>query len=202
MNHPKRTGYTIHAKTTRLPNTSHLGYDKWKASRGDLVKSERGFGVVLGTVEGERKKYLLVVQFDECLTHAFELWLKPEEIQTCQANAIECVPAWAADPDFWKLPADMILNLLNYGTVGRGSFGHWRLTEAKLRAQIKVGKAYREAQNEGNMALLSIARGDTALPAHHARQAASAYHRMKRLEKIANKARDAYEMALQSERYK
>lgn len=83
----KQTGY--------LPNTSTLGYGKYKAQFGDVVLFTEANHVRIGRVIGRIKSaprigndpdlrgHLVVLTLGQNLTHAFERWVAPEDVIEC-----------------------------------------------------------------------------------------------------------------------
>lgn len=81
-----RTDIKTDKKLVKLPNASTLGFGKWKAQFGDVVRFEDENGTHIGRVAGRVKDngqvyVIVIVLFDAC--YVGERWVKPEEISYC-----------------------------------------------------------------------------------------------------------------------
>lgn len=212
--HPERKDFTIHTgKETRLPNTSHIGYDKAKAKRGDLIvwnTSASGFtedlaGIVLGTIERKKEKYLLTAVFSKDMGHIYQRWVAPEWVSRCRGNGIECVPAWASDPDFWALDPVTMIYLITYGVVNRNSFSYWKVVHEIRDYQLQIGEVCKKVRQYGDHAQNAVNDGYDKAAGRFAKQAVSLFHEVERLEekKLEANARyhEATQQKLHSKRY-
>lgn len=82
-------------KATHLPNASTLGFGLYRAKRGNWVQFADGSGAVLcGRVLGgvtangvaDRARYVEVIALLGCLDNPAIRWVRPEDIQRCEAN--------------------------------------------------------------------------------------------------------------------
>lgn len=92
-----RTDVTIDRKQVRCPNTSHGGYDKYKAQVGDIVLfNESGHSLVgrmIGRIVyappcGETpaiRNYILVIALSQDMTFSMERWVNPADVMRVQA---------------------------------------------------------------------------------------------------------------------
>jgi hypothetical protein len=135
---------TIDHRQVRLPNASHLGYDKWKAQRGDVIVYREGEGTrtgrVLGRVayappEGEIgaiTDHLYVLALSDDLSHAYIRWVDPADVVQCTP----CTPdraAWLALFFAADLPRDLP-DLCAYGIHADLSDDHrWPCTASVER---------------------------------------------------------------------
>lgn len=87
-----RTDCTRDNRATPLPNASHLGFDLWKAKRGNWIRFEHNgrilHGRVLGgvtTTGGDDKgtRYVECVALLGTLDNPSPRWVKPFEILQC-----------------------------------------------------------------------------------------------------------------------
>jgi hypothetical protein len=81
-----RTDVTTDKKLMKLPNASTLGFGKWKAQFGDMVRFTDENGNHMGRIAGRVKDggilyAIVIVLFDAC--YVGERWVKPEEITYC-----------------------------------------------------------------------------------------------------------------------
>src|ERR1700683_821816 len=70
-------------QVSRLPNATHLGYDKGKTQTGDIVRFIEGGTERVGRIIGRIKNSadtLCVAALSADLTSVMERWVKPEDI--------------------------------------------------------------------------------------------------------------------------
>ena len=125
-----RTDATIDGRQVRVPNASHLGYDKWTAQVGDWIvwtypdSQSDLIGRMTGRVHyapacGESAPiadWLEVLQLSDDHTHAYIRWIDPQWVTRVHANApdIQRFLSWFAGP----LPSREWLNgASEYGTL-------------------------------------------------------------------------------------
>lgn len=84
-----RTDCTRDNRATYLPNASHLGYDLWKAKRGNWVRFKRegmdgAHGRVIGRVHCEGKTYIEIVALLGNLDIPAIRWIEPSDVIQCR----------------------------------------------------------------------------------------------------------------------
>jgi|SRR5215469_4828237 len=114
--------FTLDNKAVRVPNASHLGFDKWKVKRGDVFTCDGNIiARSLGRIktcdnDGEDcRGWVCALVLGLSGSHAYVRWIDPASVR----QVIDCPSKLAAFFFAEKLPYDndMILNLAAYGTL-------------------------------------------------------------------------------------
>lgn len=124
-----RMDATIDGRFVRVPNATHLAYDKWKAQVGDWVRwdDDRGFsgiGRMIARVHyapalGDSpviNNWIEVLRLNADLTHAYPRWINPAWVRQVHAAVPDITRflAWFAGP----LPnRDQCIGMAQYGSL-------------------------------------------------------------------------------------
>jgi len=116
-----RTDCTRDNRATKLPNASHLGYDLWKAKRGNWIRyrtegAEGSHGRVLGRVHCEGETYVEIIALLGNLDCPAIRWIKPSDIVQCRANPPRAILEWICGE--WNV-ADVMARV-EYGYFPKG----------------------------------------------------------------------------------
>lgn len=115
-----RTDCTRDNRATKLPNASHLGFDLWRAKRGNWIRFDDGngekFGRVIGRVHCERKTYIEVCAMLGCFDCPAIRWIDPASVIQCRSAPPANIFAFITGE--WKNPADIIA-AIDYGFMNK-----------------------------------------------------------------------------------
>lgn len=128
---------TISQKKSRyLKNASTLGYGKYKVEPGDLITwcygddSVLHTGRVMGLVDAPARRtgvpehdaeavkgWLCVMRFDPDMTHAYPVWVNPDDVTSAKACPGGKLVAFLLSDEFQTMEIDDLLFLSRYGTL-------------------------------------------------------------------------------------
>lgn len=128
-----RTDAKISNRKVYLPRASTIGYGKYEAKRGDLIVYEehdndggvhnRRMARVLGTVDAPgvcgnppTKNHLFVLALADDGHTAYERWIDPKRVVSCQASPSKFA-AWFFSDEPMRYSAADVIRLSEYGTL-------------------------------------------------------------------------------------
>jgi hypothetical protein len=104
-------------RATICPNSTTLGYSRYKAKRGSWVMFEweasHRIGRVVGRVHCEGKTYLEVITMDLALRFPYVRWIDPATVRECYDKPARNVWAFMLSDDWSN--ADKILRIVHNG---------------------------------------------------------------------------------------
>lgn len=90
-----RTDVRIDRKQVKLPNSTNLGFGKWKAQFGDVVRFDESghdmYGRIIGRIahahrpdgDPDVRGWLVVIALGSNLSFPMERWVNPADVREC-----------------------------------------------------------------------------------------------------------------------
>lgn len=150
-----RTDATIDRRQVRCPNASYLGYDKWIAQVGDLIRFNEGaetrVGRMIGRVayaprlDGDSapvKDYILAAVLSPTLDYVAERWVNPADVVQVQPIRGQAeTMQWFLSTDMTRQPVGLVRLCISELWSSFNAFMTWlREAHPAEAAKVKVGR--------------------------------------------------------------